>query len=145
MFFEIFISLAIPKLSARFGYKPLFLAGFAALAFKMAVMASSPGLGMVILAQTFHGVEVMALYILPVIYLNSLATDRFRNSIQGVYGMVVSGGAKIVGYQVAGLIAAKSLSGVFVWGASLAVAAMVIFAIGFRPANQLIEGSRLGR
>ena len=72
---------------------------------------------MVIVAQTFHGIEVMALYILPVIYLNSLATDRFRNSIQGVYGMIVSGVAKIVGYQAAGLIAAKSLGSVFYWGA----------------------------
>ncbi len=142
VFFEIFISLAIPKLSARFGYKPLFLAGFGALVFKMVVMASSPGLGMVIVAQTFHGVEVMALYILPVIYLNGLAADRFRNSIQGVYGMIVSGGAKIIGYQVAGFIAVKSLSGVFVWGAGLAVAAMVIFAIGFRPVS---EGSLAGR
>ena len=111
-------------------------------ALKMVVMASSPGLGMVIVAQTFHGVEVMALYILPVIYLNSIAADRFRNSIQGVYGMIVSGGAKIVGYQVAGLIAMKSLSGVFVWGAGLAVAAMVIFAIGFRPTS---EGTLAGR
>ncbi len=133
VFFEIFISLAIPKLSARFGFKPLFIAGFVALLFKMSVMASSPGIVMVVAAQTFHGVEVMALYILPVIYLNSLAGDRFRNSIQGVYGMIVSGGAKIIGYQTAGFIAATSLTGVFLWGAGLAAAAMVIFAIGFRP------------
>ena len=145
VFFEIFVSLAIPKLTARFGYKTLFLAGFAALLFKMIVMSSSPGLAMVIVAQTFHGIEVMALYILPVIYLNSLATDRFRNSIQGVYGMIVSGVAKIVGYQAAGLIAAKSLGSVFYWGAGLAAAAIVIFAIGFRPTGQLDRDTREGQ
>ncbi|CAN5375030.1 hypothetical protein BH23VER1_BH23VER1_30580 [soil metagenome] len=135
VFFEIFVSLAIPRLSARFGFRPLFLLGFGALAFKMVVMASSPGIGLVMLAQTFHGVEVMALYILPVIYLNSLATDRFRNSIQGVYGMLVSGGAKIIGYQVAGFIAGYSLTAVFAWGAGLALAALAIFALGFKPAR----------
>jgi MFS family permease len=55
--------------------------------------------------QVGHGLTIIGLMVAPVMYLNSLADDSYRNSVQGWYVMVVVGIFAIVGNTVSGLLA----------------------------------------
>lgn len=134
---EVLYTLALPWMQDRIGVKRLFVFGFAVMAARMFALAFFPFPAVSVLAQTFHGIEVIAMFILPVIYLNRLAGDRFRSSIQGVFAMLVAGISKIVGYQIAGRIADHSLTTLFIYGGCLALIPMVIAIFFFRRMRDL--------
>lgn len=65
-------------------------------------------------------------------FLNRLASDQFRNSIQGVFTMAIGGTARVIGGVAAGAVAATfGLTAVLYWGASLAGCSLLIIAFLF--------------
>ena len=74
---------------------------------------------------------VLTLHVAAPTFLNSRASDAYRNSIQGLYAMVVAGASRIVGGVVAGWFAQRGLPLAFGWGAALCGAAIVLLLVAF--------------
>lgn len=139
VFLEIFYILGLGRLRRRFGMRALMIAGLSSMALRLLLLASFPTLTTALATQLLHGLEICAVYVLPVMFLNQLASDRFRNSIQGVYTMLVIGGSRIVGGLVSGKLAQIDLQLLFYCAAGLAICAIAILAAFFRPDENFEE------
>ena len=133
VFLEIFFTVWMPEIQARIRLKGIIVVGLAGMALRMILLATVPTVWTAVLTQIVHGMEVLALFVAPIIFINRLAGDRFRNSIQGVFTMAVGGSSRIIGAIVAGFVATIGLSPLLVYTAALAVAACVIIFVGFGP------------
>jgi len=133
VFFEIFWTLAMPWLQARIRLKGILVLGLLHMGARLLLLAFFPTLPVVILTQLGHGLEVLAIFIVPVMYLNRLAGDRFRNSIQGVFTMTISSTSRIAGALAAGwLISISSLSTMYAVAGGVGVLAALVMGLGFR-------------
>jgi PPP family 3-phenylpropionic acid transporter len=130
---EIVYILAIGRLQKRFGIQRLMVFGFAAMTTRLLLLALFPNVFTAVATQVLHGAEICAVFVLPIGYLNTLASDRFRNSIQGVYTMVVIGVSRVVGSLAAGQLAEIDIIVLFFCAAGVAFAAMMVTATLFRP------------
>lgn len=130
---EVLFTLNMPVLQRRLGLKGIMVIGLTGTTLRMLLLAVSPTLWTAILTQVVHGMEVLAMFVAPVMFLDRIAGDRFRNSIQGVFTMMVAGGARIVGSLLAGWVAAAHLRGVLFYTSSLTVTALLIILFFFRP------------
>lgn len=135
VFLEIFYILALGRLRKRFGMRALMIAGLSAMVLRLTLLAAFPSVFTALITQLLHGLEICAVFVLPVMYLNQLASDRFRNSIQGVYTMVVIGGSRALSGVLAGRIAEVNIRMLFVYGAVLAFVAVLIVVFFFRPSD----------
>lgn len=106
---EVFYILAIDRMKNRIGFEGIM--GLAALAsvFRLACLAFLPTPFFAICFQVFHGITVVGFMIVPVMYLNTHATEGFRNSIQGLYVVLVAGVFSIAGNIVSGQMAQHGL------------------------------------
>ena len=130
---EIFLILSLEKLRLRYGLKKLMVFGLLCMASRFACLAAFPNPWTPIFVQIFHGPEIVALFVLPMMYINRLAGEEFRNSIQGVFAMLVAGVPRILGSSISGKIAAVSLPALF-WSASgVVTVAVVLLAAFFKP------------
>ena len=129
---EIFFTLGMPALQRRLGLKGIMVIGLTGTSLRMFLLAVSPTVWTAILTQVVHGMEILALFIAPVMFIDRLAGDRFRNSIQGVFTMTVGGGARIIGGLLAGWVAATNLRGLLFYTSALTLVAMLIILFGFR-------------
>ncbi|MEZ5278729.1 MAG: MFS transporter [Opitutaceae bacterium] len=129
---EIFFMLGFGWLSSRLGIRRIIVLGAMAITVRMAALAFLPGAGIAIGVQLFHGWIIIATLVAPVVYLNRLAGDTFRNSIQGLYAMVIAGLFRILGNLFFGQVAERSLTAVFLYGAILSIIATVLFTVAFR-------------
>jgi hypothetical protein len=95
-------------------------------------MALFPCPAVAIAVQVMHGLEVLALFVAPPVFINRLAGDEFRNSMQGVYTMSVSGLSRVIGGATAGLVIMNGelKNGLFL-GAGLAFTAFLIITFCF--------------
>ncbi len=133
VFLEIFWTLLMPKLQSLIRLKGILVAGLAMTGIRMIVLAKYPYLPVVMIAMVSHGLEVLALFIVPVMYLNRLAGDRFRNSIQGVFTMSVSATSRIAGALTAGwLVETTNLPTMFVCAGLSALLAALVILLFFR-------------
>lgn len=133
VFLEIFYILALGRLRKRYGMRKLMLCGLSTMVLRLALLAAFPSVFTAVVTQLFHGLEICAVFVLPVMYLNQLASDRFRNSIQGVYTMLVIGGSRIVSGLVGGRIAQIDYRLLFACGAGLAALSVILLALFFHP------------
>jgi PPP family 3-phenylpropionic acid transporter len=133
VFLEVFFILGLGRMRKRFGMRALMIAGLCAMTMRLFLLAAFPSTFTAIMTQLLHGLEICAIYVLPVMYLNQLASDRFRNSIQGVYTMLVIGGSRIAGGLLAGHLAQIDLKLLFYYAASLAFTSVIILFIFFHP------------
>jgi MFS transporter, PPP family, 3-phenylpropionic acid transporter len=130
---EIVYMLAFGWLIKRLGLKWLMVIGTASIALRMGLLAMFPNLGIAVWTQVFHGLMVLAIHVAPPVYLNHRAGPAFRNSIQGLYAMLVFGTGRIVGCIAAGYIAEGSGTlAVFGWSAAAAGLSALLFAIAFK-------------
>jgi PPP family 3-phenylpropionic acid transporter len=111
--------------------KRLMVLGVACTALRMALLAAAPNAAIAVGTQVFHGVLVLAMLVAPPQFLDRHAEDWYRNSMQGVYAMLVPGVGRIVGTLAAGPIARWSLQGVFACSALLCLAATLLVAFAF--------------
>jgi PPP family 3-phenylpropionic acid transporter len=130
---EIFLILNLEKLRLKFGLKKLMVIGLCSMAARFACLAAFPNPWTPILVQVFHGPEIVALFVLPMMYINRLAGEEFRNSIQGVFAMLVAGAPRVIGSSLSGTLADFSLPTLF-WAASgLVTVAAVLLIVFFKP------------
>jgi PPP family 3-phenylpropionic acid transporter len=134
---ELGVMFAVGALVRALGLKGALVLGLACSALRFAIMALVPSPFWAVATQGLHGIMVITLHVLPPMYLDGLARDAYRTSMQGLYTMVVVGLSRLIGNQVAGRVADISL--LWLFGASavaLAIAA-VLLLVGFRePAPQ---------
>lgn len=102
---EIAFMLGFATLRHRIGLRGLIACGLAANALRLGFLALYPTVLVAIAVQVFHGFHAIATLVAPQVYINSLAGDRFRNSIQGLYVMSVHGVFRIIGSFLAGILA----------------------------------------
>jgi len=129
---EVGCTLLMPWLQRRIGLKGILILGLGCMVTRMLLLSFSPSPTVAVMAQLGHGFEVLALYVGPVMFLNRLAGDEFRNSIQGVYTMAVTGSARVLGSLSAGLVASTfGLRANLLLGAGLATCSLLIIAFLF--------------
>ncbi len=136
---EVFFMLAFGWLLKRFGLKWLMTIGVSVVAVRMALLAFAPNLAVAVGTQGFHGLMVLVVHVAPPVYLNHRAEPAYRNSIQGLYAMVVFGTGRIAGTLLAGLVADSSGTGtlaVFAWSAAAAGVSALLFAVAFKDRSQ---------
>ena len=129
---EIGYSIAMPWMQRRFGLKKIISAGLALMTMRMLLLAFFPNPMIAVATQIFHGLEVLALFVAPQIFINRLAGDEFRNSIQGAFTMTAGGLSRVLSGVTAGLIIMHGglKSGLF-YGAALAGVAFLIITFLF--------------
>ena len=115
----------------RFGLRRLMLLSIATAALRYALLAAFPIPLVAVGTQVIHGLTVLGIGMVPPVFLDRHATNENRNSMQGVYVMMVSGMGRIVGSLAAGAVAQWSLTGVFAFAALLTCIAMVLVAVAF--------------
>lgn len=129
---EVGCTLLMPWMQRKIHLKGVMVLGLACMVTRMILLAFFPTPFTAVVAQIGHGFEVLALYIGPVMFLNRLAGDEFRNSIQGVFTMAIGGTAKVLGGVSAGLMVTHfGLQGCLLLGAGLGACAFVIIAFLF--------------
>jgi PPP family 3-phenylpropionic acid transporter len=131
VFIEMFFVFGCGSLLARFGLKNLLLAAMTLTVLRLGLLAATENAWVAVGTQVFHGIFIIAISVVPPIVLNDAAEDRFRHSMQGVYGML-NGAARAVGNLVAGPIAAWSLAGLYGVAAAVCAVAAVLILVAFR-------------
>lgn len=127
---EIGCMLAFGWVLRKMGLRGLMAWGMAAIVVRMSLLWLFPNIWIAVGTQIFHGLMVLVLYVTPPIYLNRRAEPAYRNSIQGLYAMLVFGTGRLIGNGVGGYVAEVSVPLVFAFGAGLCAlgAALVVFA-----------------
>ena len=128
---EALFVLAYGWIVAKIGLKRLMIASIAAMAIRFALLAAFPVPVVAVGTQVIHGLTVLGVGMVPPVFLDRHASNANRNSMQGVYVMMVSGLGRIIGSLVAGPAAKWSLTGVFALAAVLACVAMALVAVAF--------------
>ena len=130
---EIFFVLAFGPLRRRLRLKGVLVLGLLAMFVRMSLLAFFPSPWIGIAVQGLHGLETLALYIVPMIYIDRLAGDGFRSSIQGAYMMTVLACSRMLGAASAGHIGECDVIAAFRFGTALSLAAVVVAILFFRP------------
>jgi len=140
---EVGCTLIMPRVQRRIHLKGIMVLGLGCMVTRMVLLSFFPTPFTAVISQIGHGFEVLALYIGPVMFLNRLADDEFRNSIQGVFTMAISGSARVLGGVSAGLMATHfGLKGCLLLGAGLGACAFVVITFLFSripPREELRE------
>ena len=129
---EILYMLAFGAMLRRLGLKWLIVAGIGATAVRFALLAAAPNVTNAIATQTFHGMMVLMIAVVPPLLLERWAAPRFRHSMQGLYAMLVWGVARTVGSLLAGPIAQHSVTLLFWVAAAICATAAALVVIAFR-------------
>jgi len=112
----------------------IMIVGFSAMALRLVLLAQFPTVTTSLVIQLVHGMEILAMFIVPVIYLDRIAGDGFRNSIQGVFTIIVVVPTRLIGPLFAGQI--REFAGtpeVLYTAAALSGIGMLIIFFFFRP------------
>ncbi len=129
---EVGFTLIMPWMQQRIHLKGIMVAGLFCMMLRMVLLACFPTPVMAVAVQLCHGIEVLALFVGPVMFLDRLAKDEFRNSIQGVYTMVIGGVSRVIGGVAAGFVVARfGLNGGLIYGAILAGCSFLIITFLF--------------
>ncbi len=140
---EIGFFLALRPLLRVMGLRGVMLLGAVCTVTRLLLMAAVPTPFVAIATQVFHGPMIMAMYLLPPMFLDQHAEPAHRNSVQGLYVMFCFGVARIVGAGSCGHIAEAfgsdmtGIVGVFYVGAGLAAITLFWYALNLR--GQRIE------
>lgn len=130
--FEIGYSLLMPWLQRKIGLKSIISLGLGLMSLRMLLLALFPNPVVAVAVQIMHGLEVLALFIAPPMFVNRLAGDEYRNSMQGVYTMSVGGCSRVIAGCTAGLaIMNGNLKNGLFMGAALAFIGFLVITILF--------------
>lgn len=129
---EIGFLLSLGWIQSRLGFRKIMIYGTLCFILQMLILGLYPNVIMAIVAQSLHGMIILALFISPIMYLNRQSGDRFRNSIQGLYTMLIVGLSRIIGIVAAGQLADHNLRLLPFLAAALAVVTWLLFLFAFR-------------
>ncbi len=133
---EILYMLNLDRLRKRFGLEGIVILGGLAAIFRLGCLAFLPTPFFAVFFQVFHGLTVLGFLVVPVMYLNEHADEGYRNSIQGLYFMVVAGLFSIAGNVIAGELAEISLITLYRGSLGFCLFGMLLIIIGFRLAKR---------
>jgi len=142
---EVFFMFGAGAMLRRIGLRGVMLIGCAAQRARMVLLAAAPHPAAAIATQVFHGPTVLALYLLPPMYINHRADPACRNSMQGLYAMACLGVARVVGAAGGGYVSDAIGGGnpgrrlTFAVAAGLALIALAAFLAAFRDEPDLAE------
>ena len=122
---ELPFMLAAGPLLRRYSLRQLILFGALCLVVRMVLLATIADPRVTVASQLLHGPIVVAIYLIPPMYLNLKAPADARNSVQGLYAMVCFGVARLLGSVAGGYAAGLGLAWTFGLGAVLAAAALI--------------------
>ncbi len=121
----------------RIGLRRVMLLGAGAAVVRLFLLAAVKNPTVAIAVQIFHGPWVLALFIAPPSFLNRNAGDRFRHSLQGVYAMLISGAAVMVGNLLCGWVKDTRGTATLFYGASAcALVAMILLWVAFHEEHR---------
>jgi len=101
---EIGYILAFGWVLRKLGIRWLLILGMTAVVVRMGLLWMVPTVTVAVGTQLLHGLIVLVIFILPPVYLNHRAEPAYRNSIQGLYTVLVFGSGGIVGSILSGQI-----------------------------------------
>jgi PPP family 3-phenylpropionic acid transporter len=142
---EVFFMVGAGALLRKIGLRGIMVIGIAAHLARMLLLAAVPHPVTAIATQVFHGPTVLALYLLPPMYINHRAEPAYRNSMQGLYAMACLGVARVIGAGTGGSISDAIGGGnpgrrlTFAVAAGLALIALTVFLAAFRDEPDLAE------
>lgn len=116
---------AVGPLLRRFSLRSLILGGALCLTLRLALLAAVTDPIVTVASQVLHGPVVVALYLIPPMYLNFKAPPGVRNGVQGLFTMLCFGVARLAGSVAAGYAAEVDLALAFVLGAALSALALI--------------------
>jgi PPP family 3-phenylpropionic acid transporter len=131
---EMFFVFGCGWLVARLGVKGVLIAGLAATAARLGLLAASTAMAVAIGTQLFHGIYLVMTGVVPQTFLDRHAKDDYRHSVQGVFVMLMGCG-KVLGNLAGGAVAAVSVQAVFGWGAALCTATCLFVLLTFRESS----------
>ncbi|MBC2605900.1 MFS transporter [Pelagicoccus albus] len=140
---EVFCILGLTRLEDRWGLRVVMLGAIFLTLVRFGLMYAYPNLTVAVGTQVFHGAMICAMLVVPPNYLNGLADDSNRNSIQGVYTMLIIGLSKFVGTAISGHVAAVDQRYVHLLCLLLTAASLVCLWYGFRPRQESDLSSRI--
>ena len=138
---EIGFILAFGWMLRRWGMKAVLMAGMLAAAVRLALLAAFPTPAIAIGTQVFHGIWVVMLHVAPPGFINEYAGSRYRNSMQGLFVMLVYGTSRLIGNAVGGHLAEGSVRVVFAVGAGLSLAAAMLMFVAFRERRETSDAA----
>lgn len=124
----------------RLGVRWLMGLGAAAMALRLGLLAAVPNAWVAVATQVLHGPVVIAMYLIPPMYLDAKADERYRSSIQGIKALVVFGVARIVGTAAGGHLGEFGLHVTFWVAAGLSLAATIVLLAMFRD-DSVVEST----
>ncbi len=123
--------LLFDRFRVRISLPTIILAGAISCALRMAILAFLPSPFWATVFQLFHGIGVIGVFIAPAMYLNNLAKDDYRSSVQGLYVMLVPGGFGILGNLISGQLASAGLLNLYQISLWIALSGIVLLIVAF--------------
>jgi len=130
---EIFFMWGFGPLRRRLRLKGVLVLGIFSMVLRVSLLATFPGVATALAVQVLHGMEALALYVVPVIYIDRLAGDGFRSSIQGAYMMTVLASSRMFGALISGWIGEGSVIAAFYFAAAVSSMALIVLLFFFKP------------
>lgn len=129
---EIGYMLAFERLRARWGLAGLMRLGAGCGVLRLAILAFLPSAGFAVGLQVMHGLTVIGVLVVPAMFLNRLAPDEARSSVQGLYVMLVVGGFAIAGHVLSGQLAGIGLLTLYRAALVTAVLGLILLIVALR-------------
>lgn len=124
--------LLFDRFRSRISLPAILAAGALACALRLALLAYLPSPFWATVLQLGHGLTVLGAFIAPAMYLNSLAGDTYRTSVQGLYVMVVPGAFSILGNVISGQLAVRGLRTLYEVNLWIALAGAALIVLAFQ-------------
>ena len=123
--------LLFDRFRARISLPAIIIFGALTCSLRLAMLAFLPSPFWATAFQLFHGIGVIGVFIAPAMYLNSLAGDDYRSSVQGLYVMLVPGGFGILGNLISGQLAAAGLINLYQISLWIALVGTTLLVVAF--------------
>ncbi|MCH6255070.1 MFS transporter [Puniceicoccaceae bacterium K14] len=130
---EIFWILGVKSFEMRWGQRAVMLGAVFLTVVRFALLYAFPSLAVAVSTELLHGAMICAMFVIPPSVLDDFANDGNRNSIQGVFTMLVIGGGRLVGAVLTGYVAEWDHRAVYLLYALITTLALAILWVGFRP------------
>jgi PPP family 3-phenylpropionic acid transporter len=118
------------------GLRRLMYLGAFYVGLRVLILAAFPQSWVAIAVQFPHGLTVIVFHVIAPTFLNRRAADQYRNSIQGLYVMAVSGAAQVIGAYVTGALAERSIQTAFTASGILALVATALLFFAFHETER---------
>ncbi|MDQ8181612.1 MFS transporter [Pelagicoccus sp. SDUM812005] len=133
---EIVWILGLKPLERRWGLRSVMLGAVTLTGLRFALLFVFPTLEVAIATELLHGAMICGMFVIPPSVLDDMADDGNRNSIQGVFTMLVVGGGRFVGTVLTGHVAAWDHRAVYCLFFLIAALSFGLLWLGFRPARE---------